>query len=302
MSRPRLVCVTGGTGLVGKALEETLPADVRMVSAHLHPDRVRGSRARQVIVDVRDRRSVEKLFQRYTFDAVVHAAGIANVDYAETHYLDSWESNMVGTFNLVAAAQRAGCHLIHVSSNAVFDGTAAPYREDDPLRPINRYGAIKAECERLVRAMDGTWTIVRPILMYGWHHAQNRSNLVTWAVEALSRGQSLQMVTDVYENPLYSRQCSLALWAIVTRRLTGVFHVAGAEVLNRYDFARRVAEIFGLDGSLIHPVSSSFFPSIAPRPRNTSFVTERMERELGIAPLDVAAGLRAMHEQARNGR
>ncbi len=302
MTRRLSVCVTGGTGLVGKGLEETRPRGISLISTHLRDYPVAGPRVRRALMDVRDKRQVEAFFRRCRCDVVVHAAGGANVDYTEAHYLESWESNVIGTFNIVSACQRHGSRLIYVSSNAVFDGASAPYRETDPLRPVNRYGAIKAECEQIVRAMAGPWTIVRPILMYGWNHASGRQNFVTWVSHALRQGTPLHLVTDVYENPLQYQQMGRAVWAIVQRRLTGVFHVAGGEVVNRYRFAREVAEVFGLKRSLIRPVRSSFFPSIAPRPANTSLATRRMEQELGVRPLSIQEGLRAMQAQQRNGR
>ena len=298
--KPRtMVCVTGGTGLVGKGLEETRPPSTEMVSTHLRRYPVRGSRVRHLLMDVREKTQVEAFFRRHPCDVVVHAAGAANVDYTETHPLESWESNVLGTLNIVTACQRRGSRLIYLSSNAVFDGTSPPYREGDPLRPVNRYGAIKIECERIVRAMQGPWTIVRPILMYGWPHATGRPNFVTWLLRELRRKQPLHVVTDVYENPLWVHQLSRAIWEMVERKSHGVFHIAGGEVINRYQFARQAAEVFGLKGSLIRPVRSAFFPSLAPRPRNTSLATRRMERELGIVPLSVEEGLRAMKTQGR---
>src|SRR2546422_1018982 len=100
---------------------------------------------------------------------------------------ESLESNVIGTFNVLAACRRAGCRLVYVSTNAVFDGAAAPYREDDSVAPINKYGHLKVECERLVRETLGDAVIVRPILMYGWNHPTGRSNPATWLIDRLGR-------------------------------------------------------------------------------------------------------------------
>ncbi len=138
------------------------------------------------------------------------------------------------------------------------------------------------------------WTIVRPILMYGWNHVVTRPNPATWIYEKLMRGEEISMVTDVHENPLYNIQCGHGLWAVIAKRKPGVFHFAGRDSMDRYQFAVAVAETFGLDKSLIKPVTSKAFPSIARRPKNTTFVTRRMERELGVKPLTVREGLAAM--------
>lgn len=301
MTEIRTLLITGGTGLLGKGMEETAPEGLRIRSLHQREYDVASSSGRHVVLDIRDKQKVDRLFEEEEFDVVIHAAGIASVDYVERHYAESLESNIVGTLNITSAARKRDCHLVYVSTNAVFDGTHAPYKESDALGSVNKYGRLKAECERLVTETLERYTIVRPILMYGWNHAVSRPNPATWVFDKLGRGEAIDMVTDVYENPLYNIQCAAALWEIVGRKPSGVFHLAGGEIVNRYDFARKVAEVFGLDASLIRAVDSSHFPSIAARPKNTSFDTSRMERELGVRPLSVEEGLRHMknHMTAR---
>jgi dTDP-4-dehydrorhamnose reductase len=293
-SPAKIVLVTGGTGLLGKGLEETMPSGWRIVSLHQRDYKVEGSKSRHLVLDIRDKRAVDRLFEKSSFASVVHAAGIASVDYVEKHYAESLESNIVGTLNVTSAARRAGTHLIYVSTNAVFDGEHAPYRESDPVAPVNKYGGLKVECERLVRETLERWTIVRPILMYGWNHSVTRPNPATWIYEKLMRGEAIKMVDDIWENPLYNISCGHALWAAVRKRPEGIFHLAGKDSVNRHQFAVRVAETFGLDASLIERVSSEAFPGIAPRPRNTTFVTTRMEKELGVRPMGLREGLAAM--------
>lgn len=290
----KTILVTGGTGLLGKGMEETLSSGWRLFGIHQRDYRVESAAGRHMALDIRDKRAVDRLFSRHSFDAVVHAAGIASVDYVEKHYAESLESNIVGTLNVTSACRRTGTHLIYVSTNAVFNGKKAPYREEDAVDPVNKYGRLKAECERLVQETLDHWTIVRPILMYGWNYVVARPNPATWIYERLLRGESVQLVTDVFENPLFNLQCGRALWEIVKKKPAGIFHLAGKDIVNRYQFAVKVAEVFGLDASLIEPVKSSRFPRIAPRPSNTAFVTRRMEKELGVAPMTLEAGLRQM--------
>src|SRR5208283_728200 len=111
-----------GTGLLGKGMEETAPADWKIVGVHQRPYSVDDSRARHLVLDIRDKIAVDRLFKRQRFDIVVHAAGIASVDYVEKHYAESLESNLVGTLNITSACRRSGTYLIYVSTNAVFDG------------------------------------------------------------------------------------------------------------------------------------------------------------------------------------
>jgi dTDP-4-dehydrorhamnose reductase len=288
------ILLTGGTGLLGQALIATAGAEHRISVLHLRDYPVPVNGVEMVVLNILERERLEEFFAAHDFDVVVHAAGIASVDYVERHFEEAWESNVVGTQNVVDLVCKRGMRIVYVSSNAVFDGANAPYREEDRTNPVNRYGQIKVECERIVRRMCQEAIVVRPILMYGWHLAQGRTNPVTWLIERLQRGESTHIVTDVYENPIWSHHCAQAIWRAIQLGKAGTFHVGGKDVVNRYDFAKLVAEVFGLDASLLHPVDSRFFPAIAPRPKNTSFVTERMQSELGMEPLSLRQGLERM--------
>jgi dTDP-4-dehydrorhamnose reductase len=108
------------------------------------------------------------------------------------------------------------------------------------------------------------------------------------------RGENISIVADVWENPLYNISCGHALWAAIRKRPEGIIHLAGKDSINRYQFAKEVARTFDLDATLIKKVSSKAFPDIAPRPRNTTFLTTRMETELGVRPMSLREGLAAM--------
>lgn len=299
MIRPRKVLITGGTGLLGIGLCATAPEGWSIVSTHLRPYRVDIPGVDERTGDVRSRSALDRLFAEHRFDAVVHAAGIASVDYSERHVEESLESNLGGTRNIAELCAASGSRLVYISTNAVFDGSNAPYRESDPVNPINAYGRIKVACEHLVEKTLDRYVIARPILMYGSPHAMGRPNTVTWVIEALDRGETIHVVDDVYENPIYNIHAASAIWAVLESEIGGVIHLAGRDVISRYELARMVARIFELDPARVRAVSSAYFPDIAPRPRNTSFVTTRMESELGVSSLTLEEGLRLMAARTR---
>lgn len=287
------ILITGSTGLLGKGFEEVAGAAHEIVGLHLRDYPVRDTRVRHIVGDVKDASALAPLFERERFDAVVHAAGMAAVDHVEKHPEEGRASNVGGTQAIARACKATGAYLVYISTNAVFDGASAPYAETAKTNPLHHYGKIKLECET-VAAEAGAHCVARPILMYGWNHMVNRPNPVTWVYEKLLRGEAVKLVDDVYENPLYNRQCGRALWAMLEKRPTGVFHLAGGTRLNRYELGLTVAKAFGLDGSLIDRVDSSAFPSIAPRPKDTTFDTTRMEKELGVRAMTIEEGLADM--------
>lgn len=288
------ILITGSTGLLAKGFEETSDGSHQLVGVHLRSYQVKDTRARHLTLDVRDAAAVDELFGRESFDAVIHAAGLAAVDHVEKHPEEGRRSNIEGTRNIARACRRCGAYMVYVSTNAVFDGAFAPYAEDASTNPIHEYGRIKLECERLTKDLAGPHAIVRPILMYGWNHSVNRPNPVTWLYEKLLRGEPVPLVGDVFENPLHSHQCGRALWKLLEKRPAGIFHLAGADRVSRWELGLKAARAFDLDASLLSRVDSSYFPSIAPRPKDTTFTTRRMEAELGMRPLTLEEGLQEM--------
>ena len=288
------ILVTGGTGLLAKGFVETAPKDTEIICLHLRDYQVNDSLATHLSLDIRQKNLIDALFLKHKFDVVIHAAGIASVDYVETNYAESLESNIVGTLNITAACRKSGTYMVYVSTNAVFDGLTPPYSENSTVGPINKYGRIKLECERLVQETLENYCIFRPILMYGCNHPMGRVNPATWLLKQLRAGEIVHMVNDIYENPVYNGQCGEALWKVVQKKPLGIFHIGGGEIVNRYEFAIQLAEVAGLDKSLIQPVDSSYFTTIAERPRNTSFITDRMKQELGVKPLTIKEGFKLM--------
>lgn len=288
------VLITGGSGLLGKGLFETRPQGMSLQSVHLQKYRLPRKMGNHHSLDIRSKKCVDRLFAKHKFQVVIHAAGIASVDYVKNNYAESLESNIVGTLNISSACRKSGAYLIYISSNAVFDGLSAPYAETSRPNPVNEYGEIKLECERLIEKTHPNACIIRPILMYGWNHPASRSNPVTWVLEKLRTGQKINVVDDVWENPLYNRACGEAIWRAIEMRPSGKVHLAGADVLNRFELAKMTAEVFGLDSGLISSVKSTSFPNLAQRPPNTTFSTHKMQELLGVKPKRIREGLEDM--------
>lgn len=293
------VLITGGTGLLGKGLIET-NKDVEISSIYLGTyDMTDGPNVAYYRTDICDAEASEEVFRKAHPQIVIHTAGIANVDYCEKNYEEAYKSNVVGTKIILDLTGKAGAKIVFISTNAVFDGKNAPYSEDSMPSPINSYGKMKLEAEEIVRNSGLEHLIVRPILMYGWNNEHERSNTATWLIEKLRRGETVNIVNDVYENPLFNILCAEMIWSLIDANKEGIYHLAGKDVVSRYEFSRIIADVFNLDKRLIKQVSSDFFPGLAPRPRNTSYNTSKIEKELNVKILGLKEGLTAMKEDKR---
>jgi len=289
------VLITGGTGLLGVALQKLSPLGIEGHSIYF-PERplpidlpfpIRAA-------DVTDRKQMRAAFEWARPYVVIHTAAIGSVDFAERNPGETRRVNVGGTEVIVEMCQSFNSRLVYISSNAVFDGRKPPYSEAAPTCPINQYGKLKVEAESIVRASSVPWAIVRPILMYGWPYPGERDNPVARWVHFLKSGTPIKVVDNVFSKPLAAWACAEVVWAVIQQQRTDIYHAAGEDRLSLYQFALRVAEIFELDASLIIPVPDSYFPEIAPRPMDTSFNTSRVENELGVKPVGVRDGLAIM--------
>ena len=294
----RRVLLTGGTGLLGYALQKTAPTGVSCFSTY-YPERTSPPTLPFPLqaADVADPVAMETIFQWAQPNVVIHTAAIGSVDYAENNRAEAARVNLGGTRVIAELCERFRARLVYLSSNAVFDGRNPPYRETSPVNPINYYGQLKVEAEAIVSQCAIPWAIVRPILMYGQPYPGERTNPVLWWINSLREARPIRVVDNVFSKPLPAWSCAEVIWKIIQDNRVGLYHAAGSDHLSLYQFALRTAEVFGLDASLIEPVCDSFFPEIAPRPQDTSFHTGKMEQELGVKPVGVDQGLRRLKSE-----
>lgn len=158
------------------------------------------------------------------------------------------------------ACRAVGARFVHLSTDVVFDGTTdRPYREDDPPTPVHDYGRAKARAERLVADHDPGAVIVRTSLLWGDRDDPGPQ-------VALTTDPSLTFFDDEYRNPLRVHALAAACLELVDRvDITGLLHVAGADTVDRFEFAERVGPIVGVEPRDLRGGPS---PPGATRPRN----------------------------------
>jgi len=286
------VLITGGTGLLGIGLLDQKPNELEIIPTYFNNNRIkRHKNVNFVKLDITNKPSVDKLFIKYLPNITIHAASVGNVDYCEKNKNEAYKINVEGTKNIVEACYENRSKLVFLSSNAVFDGVNPPYKETSELCPINYYGQTKVLGEKIVQNNKINFIIVRLILMYGWNHPKERQNPVTWLIDKLEQKEKIVMVNDTYTNPVLNIQAAKFIWELIKKEKTGIYHIAGKERINRYDFARKTAEVFSLNKKLITQVPSSFFKGIAKRMYDTTYDTSKIEKELLVKPLDIKDGL-----------
>ena len=283
------ILVIGASGLLGSKLVDALSKRYEVFPSHntqaVYPNSIR--------MDVVDRERVLRIISEIKPDFVVHAAAETNVDKCETDRELAWSVNAEGTRNIAEACRRVGARLVYISTDYVFDGEKGLYSEEEPARPVNYYGLTKLKGEEFVRELCEDFIIVRTSVLYGWH--QRKLNFATWVIDSLRNGKTINVVEDHCNSPTLADNLAEMIVEIVGMDVTGVYHLAGSERASRYDFAMKIADVFGFDRSLIMPAKMKDLKVwVAKRPQDSSLSVDKAKHELKVSLLDVREGLRRM--------
>jgi dTDP-4-dehydrorhamnose reductase len=194
--------------------------------------------------------------------------------------------------SLAELCRPRGLWLGQVSTDYVFDGEHGPYHETAAPAPLNVYGQSKLAAENYLRGEQLNAAIVRTIVVYGKGMGLGR-DFIGWVVDELSAGRTIQVVTDQSGNCIWAMELARVLEAAMEQRRTGLFHAASPEVLTRYELARMVARVFGLDENAVIPVASAALGQPARRPARSGLLTDETRRSLGVQFLGLEESLRA---------
>ncbi len=232
--RQRLLIV-GGSGYLGRHLVRRVaaawPGEWRYSTFSADPHGL----PQGVTLDVRDAAAVADLIETFAPDAVIHTVG-------SNRAADMAAVIVEGTRHVAAAAAVARARLVHLSTDSVFDGAAAPYDERAWAAPLNEYGRAKAEAEVIARAHPDA-VIVRTSLIYGLEEMDNGT---AWMAEALRAGRPVTLFTNQRRNPVWVETLCRACLELVNLDYRGVLNVAGRQVMTRAEFGLRLLDWWGV--------------------------------------------------------
>ncbi|MFX0204419.1 MAG: dTDP-4-dehydrorhamnose reductase [Candidatus Hodarchaeota archaeon] len=289
------ILITGGSGLLGSKIAATATIKGHEVySGYKEHEAIHGT---PIKLDICDKQSVIKAFDRIKPKMVVHAAALTNVDKCEEDHNIAWRVNVEGTRNILESSGFLNAFFIYVSTDYVFSGEEGMYKETDRPDPINNYGLTKLEAEKMVRDSHLEWCITRPSVIYGTTPASGKINFALWIINNLKQGKPIKIITDQWVSPTLNTNLAEMILEVLERRLIGLYHLAGATPINRYEYASLIAETFQYDKTLITPVKSGEMKWLAKRPRNTSLNVEKATETLRHKPLEIQQALNKLKKE-----
>lgn len=269
------ILVTGREGQLARSLAQRLAGHELVFAARPEVDLARAGSVASAIRETRP-------------DWVVNAAAYTAVDQAETDEESAFRINAEAAGEAAAAAHEVGAPIIQVSTDYVFDGTAArPYREGDPTAPRSAYGRSKLAGEEAVRAAGPRHLILRT----AWVYSPFGRNFVKTMLAAATRRDELTVVGDQRGNPTSALDLADAIRSAIASDdgaldgRWGTYHVAGTGEASWFEFATRVMEeasARGLPAARVRPIRTAEWPTPAPRPANSTLDTDRFALSFGF--------------------
>ncbi len=251
------ILLTGASGLLGSAFAQAAHRRkhevIGLVGSYAHA--VEGL-AQQKSLDLRDLSKLERTLLEVFPDAVVNCAAISVPADCEADPEASAFMNVVLPEKLALLSRHLFARFIHISTDQVFDGTAAPYRVDDSPRPLSVYATQKLESERRVlETADEFASVIRIPLLNG-NSPRGERSVHEKLFAAWSKGLSADLFNDEFRQPCLADNLADAMVEICERdNLQGLLHWAGEDRLSRYEIGKRILEHFGLPSRLINESS-----------------------------------------------
>lgn len=295
------ILITGSNGLLGQKLVKLLvkEPDVQLIATARSSNRLPDDYGNYEFapLDITDEAAVRATIEKYAPDVVINTAAMTNVDQCESEKEECRKLNIDAVTYLIRACEVADSHLVHCSTDFIFDGTHGPLDENEQPNPVNYYGESKLEAENLIQTSNISWAIARTVLVYGIAHDMSRSNIILWVKNSLESGKEINVVDDQWRTPTLAEDLAMGCYLLAKNKAKGIYNISGKDMLTPYEMAIKTADFFKLDKSLIHKTDGSKFSQPAKRPPKTGFIIDKARKDLGYEPHSFEEGMQVLHEQ-----
>jgi dTDP-4-dehydrorhamnose reductase len=286
------ILITGASGLLGLnlALES---AKQHEIFGQVNANAINTDAFNVLKINLLEPGAVEQMMDTSQPDWVIHCAALANVDDCEKQPELARELNTEVPRKLAEQCRNGGARLLHVSTDAVFDGKEGGYVEGDKPNPLSTYAKTKLQSEYAV-AETNPGAIITRVNLFGWSLRGDRS-LAEFFYYNLLKEKNVMGFTDVYFCPLLVNDIAYVFLQMLEKGFMGLYHVLSRDTMSKYDFGRMIAHRFGLEEDLITPVSVRDSGLQATRSPNLTLKVDKLTQDLGEPLPSIAEGIERFH-------
>lgn len=296
------ILITGSNGLLGQKLVHKLSKDpgVELIATARGENRLSNKEGYTYQpLDITDEKAVAETISKFKPHSLIHTAAMTNVDACEADKQGCDKLNVDAVKYIVEACKANNVHLVHLSTDFIFDGEDGPYDEEAEPNPVSYYGESKLKAEEIILESGLDAAILRTVLVYGIAEDMSRSNIALWAKGAMEKGQKINVVDDQFRSPTLAEDLAEGCILASKQKAIGIYNISGKDQLSVLEIVQQVADYWKLDKSLINPVSSKTLSQPAKRPPKTGFILNKAIRELGYKPHSFMEGLAILDSQMK---
>ncbi len=292
------VLITGGTGLLGVnwALAIKKSFDV-VIATHTREISLDGVEVLNIALDSSEQVIAVLAEQKPVI--VIHTVGLTNVEQCEENLELARKVNVDLARNVATACSELGIKLVHISTDHLFSGAAPMCREADDVFPVNNYARTKADAELAVLDACPDALVIRTNF-YGWGTSYRKS-FSDHIISSLRQGMRVTLYRDVYYTPIIIDELVSVVHSLLDINSSGVVHVAGNERVSKYEFGMMVAEVFGLDSSLIDSGYISDRDDLVQRPKDMSLDNSKVIHLIDRKPDPTVDQIKKLKDQELDG-
>lgn len=287
------VLITGGSGVIGSKFIRFFEGKEHEVHyTFLSNEHVIGSSVPHKL-DISDRDAVVDLVKKVNPNIVIHTAALTNVDFCETNNDIAEKINVEGTRNVVDGCKGAGSKIIYISTSFVFDGKKEKFFEYDKRNAVNYYGLTKIRGENIVEKSGIPYLILRIDQPYTTTESWQKKNSVLRILENFQENKTIIEPSDWCNTPTYVENFIDVSAELIKMDKNGIYNVVGSDFLSRFEWAFKIADVFGGDKKLIQKISSGDLNLPAKRP-NVHLDNLKAQKESGMRLVGVLEGMKMM--------
>jgi dTDP-4-dehydrorhamnose reductase len=203
-------------------------------------------------------------------DAVIHTAALADIDLCQTHPEIASAVNVDLTRRVTSVCAEAGCKLVFCSTDSIFDGEHAPYKENDAPGPVNFYAETKVEAEKIVARLCPQAVIARLSVVIGLPVLGVGNSFLARMLASFTKGRTVALPEHEVRTPVDVITVGRALLELAGGNHHGIFHLSGHDRVSRFRMAQQIAARLGFPSNLVVTPAAATIPGRAARPRDVS--------------------------------
>jgi dTDP-4-dehydrorhamnose reductase len=259
--------ITGASGFLGWHLCQIAKQNWQVYGTYYYHN-IEISGINLIKLDLTNFAELEQAFREIQPDAVIHTAARSQPNFCQIHPEESHLINVTASSNIAGLCADYAIPCVFTSTDLVFDGLNAPYKETDAVCPVNIYGEQKVLAEIQMLERYPMTAVCRMPLMFG-NATPTAKSFIQPFIEILNQRKELNLFIDEFRTPTSAKTAAQGL-LLALAKVNGIIHLGGKERISRYDFGRLLVDVFQLPAIGLKGCRQQDVQMAAPRPADVS--------------------------------